>query len=348
MRLGSDNTGPALPQVMEALARANEGHATPYGADALTDAARDKVREVFAAPDAAVEFVATGTAANVLALATLTQPWQTIFCTPRAHILVDECHAPEFYTGGARLTLTGHEDKMTADDLAAAISTLPRRDVHTSEPGTVALTQVTEMGQLYTLDELRSITDVAHAHGLSVNLDGARFANACAALGCTPAQMSHEAGIDAVSFGASKNGCLNVEAVVMFDPAKAWELERRRKRGGHLVSKGRFLAAQMLGYLENDVWLTSAQRANANAARLVAGLRALPGCTFIAEPQANMIFARLPRATHQRLHAGGAVYGLYEGPLEGGDPDEPLLMRCVCDWSLTDEQIDDFLALVKG
>lgn len=349
MRLASDNTGPALPEVMGALARANEaGHMPSYGADPLTEAAQSAVRDLFEAPDAAVRLVATGTAANALALATFAQPWQTVFCTPLAHILVDECHAPEFYTGGARLTPVGEADKMTADDLATAIAGLPKGDVHTSQAGPVSLTQVTEKGRLYTLDDLRALCDVAHAHGLPVHLDGARFANACVALGCTPAQMSHEIGIDAVSFGASKNGCLGVEALVVFDPDKSWEVELRRKRAGHLFSKHRYLAAQMLGYLQDGAWLRAAQSANSRAAYLVKGLRTLTDCTFAADPQANMIFASLPRATHQRLKAGGAQYGLYEGPLETGDPDEPLLMRLVCDWSITEEQIDAFLSLARA
>ncbi|MEO1139288.1 MAG: beta-eliminating lyase-related protein [Pseudomonadota bacterium] len=348
MRLASDNTGPALPQVMDALMRANEGHLSPYGSDDLTEQAAQAVRDVFQAPQAAVHFVPTGTAANAIALASLTQPWQTIFCTPLAHIQIDECHAPEFYTGGARLTLTGERDKMTPDQLRAAINALPKGDVHASQAGTVSLTQVTELGQLYTLDELRALCDVAKEFNLPVHLDGARFANACAALGCTAAQMSHEIGVDAVSFGASKNGCLGVEAVVMFDPAKSWEVELRRKRAGHLFSKHRYLAAQMLGYLQNGVWLETARRANANALRLVAGLRDAPGCEFTAQPHANMIFAKLPRSTHQRLHAAGAHYGLFEGPLEDGDPNEALLMRLVCDWSITEAQIDEFVDLAKG
>ncbi|QFT79561.1 Low specificity L-threonine aldolase [Roseovarius sp. THAF27] len=347
MRLGSDNTGPALPEVIEALTRANDGHVPSYGADPLTEAAQNAVRDLFEAPGAAVHFVGTGTAANAIALASFAQPWQTAFCTPLAHILVDECHAPEFYTGGARLTPVGTGDKMSADDLAAAIAALPAGDVHTSQPGPVSLTQVTERGHLYTLEELRAICDVAHGHDLPVHLDGARFANACAALGCSPAQMSHAAGIDAVSFGASKNGCLGVEALVVFDPDKSWEVELRRKRAGHLFSKHRYLAAQMLGYLQDGAWLRAAQAANARAARLAEGLRYLPGCSFEAEPQANMIFATLPRATHQRLKAGGAVYGLYDGPLETGDPHEPLLMRLVCDWSITEQEIDAFLSLAR-
>ncbi|MEL6171311.1 MAG: beta-eliminating lyase-related protein [Pseudomonadota bacterium] len=348
MRLASDNTGPATPEVMQALMLANEGHLPAYGSDEVTAQAVQAVREVFEAPEASVHLVATGTAANAIALAAMTQPWQTVFCSPLAHIYVDECHAPEFYTGGARLTLTGEDDKVSAQALEYDLAELPKGDVHASQAGPVALTQVTERGQLYTLQELRDICDVAHAHGLPVHLDGARFANAAAALNCSAAQMSHETGIDAVSFGASKNGCLGVEAVVFFDPAKAWELELRRKRAGHLLSKHRYLASQMLAYCTDDHWLETARRSNANASRLIEGLRAVPDCHFAAEPQANMIFATLPRATHQRLHAGGAQYGLFEGPLDEGDPAEPLLMRLVCDWSISDEDIDHFVTLAAG
>lgn len=348
MRLKSDNTGPATPKVMEALARANEGHISPYGEDDLTALAVAAVRAVFEAPEASVHLVATGTAANAIALAAMAQPWQTIFCTPLSHIYIDECHAPEFYTGGARLTLTGEADKMTAAALDQALSALPAGDVHASQAGPVALTQVTERGQLYTLEEIREISDVAHAHGLPVHMDGARFANAVAALNCSAAQMSHEAGIDAVSFGASKNGCLGVEAVVFFDSEKSWELELRRKRAGHLFSKHRYLAAQMLAYCTDDHWLDTARQSNAKARRLVEGLRKLPDCQFVAKPQANMIFATLPRSTHQRLHAGGAQYGLFEGPLEDGDPAQPLLMRLVCDWSISAADIDQFLELARG
>ncbi|MEM7075822.1 MAG: beta-eliminating lyase-related protein [Pseudomonadota bacterium] len=345
MRLSSDNTGPATPQVMAALAAANEGHLAPYGDDALTAQAVDAVRDVFESPAASVHLVATGTAANALALAAMTQPWQTIFCTPLAHIFIDECHAPEFYSGGARLTLSGDGDKMTSTQLESMISALPAGDVHASQPGPVSLTQVTERGRLYTLEELRAICDMARAHGLPVHLDGARFANAVAALNCTPAQMSHELGLDSVSFGASKNGCLGVEAVVFFNPDKAWEIELRRKRAGHLFSKHRYLAAQMLAYCTDGLWKQTAQRANAKAARLIDGLRGIAQCRFSFEPQANMVFATLPRSVHQRLHAAGAAYGLFEGPLDHGDPDEPLLCRMVCDWSIADADIDRFVDL---
>ncbi|RKF13857.1 low specificity L-threonine aldolase [Roseovarius spongiae] len=342
MFFASDNAGPMRPEVARALMDADSGHARPYGADALMDEVRAQLRETFEAPEAAVYLVATGTAANALALATLTQPWQTVFCTPLAHIQVDECHAPEFYTGGAKLTLVGEEDKMTSDQLRAAIDACAQGDVHCSQRGPVQITQVTEMGRVYSLDELRALTAVAKDYGLPTFMDGARFANACVALGCSPAEMSWRAGVDALSFGGTKNGCAGVEAVIFFDPRHAWEFELRRKRGAHLFSKHRYLSAQMRGYLADDTWRSAAEAANAKAARLVAGLRDLPDFTLLAEPQANMIFATLPRRTHRRLHDAGAVYGLW-GTLEGDD-DEPIMMRLVCDWSIGDDQIDAFVA----
>ncbi|UXX82613.1 threonine aldolase family protein [Roseovarius pelagicus] len=345
MFFASDNAGPMHPSVRAALIAADTGHAVPYGDDAIMDEVRSRLRDMFEAPEAAIYLAATGTAANALTLATLTQPWQTVFCSPLAHIHRDECHAPEFYTGGAKLTLVGDDDKMTPDQLRTAIEDWPKGDVHASQRGPIALTQVTEMGRVYTLDELRALTQVAADYDLPCFMDGARFSNALVALGCSPAEMTWKAGIHALSFGGTKNGCAGVEAVIFFDPAHAWEFELRRKRGAHLFSKHRYLSAQMQGYLQDDAWQEAARAANANAAYLAAGLRDVPELTFVAEPQANMIFATLPRKTHKRLHAAGAVYGLW-GALDG-DPEEPIKMRLVCDWSISRDQIDTFLALLK-
>jgi len=348
MYLASDNAGPAHPRVIEALSKANEGYAMGYGADPIMARVRIQLRQLFEAPQAEVFLVATGTAANSLALATLTQPWETIFCTPTAHIHEDECNAPEFYTGGAKLTLVGRDDKMTAETLRAPISPQVTRGVHGPQRGPVSITQVTERGQIYTLDELSALTTAAHEFGLKCHLDGARFANALVELGCTPAEMTWKLGIDALSFGGTKNGCLGVEAVIFFDPAHAWEFELRRKRGGHLFSKNRFLAAQVEAYLSEDLWLDNARRANASCIRLAEGLRDLPGVTFDFEPQANIIFLHMPRAMHQRLHAGGAVYYVLAGDMENGAPDAPLPARLVTDWSISEHDIDRFIKLAKG
>ncbi|APE42674.1 low specificity L-threonine aldolase [Sulfitobacter alexandrii] len=342
MFFSSDNAGPVHPQIMERIVADNAGHQMPYGNDTIMPEVRDRLREIFEAPEAAVYLVATGTAANVLALACYTQPWQTIFCSKVAHVQMDECNAPEFYTGAAKLTLIETDSKMDPSKLEAAIKGQKPGNVHGAQPGPVSITQVTERGSVYSLEELRALTAVAKAHDLPVHMDGARFANALVALDCTPAEMTWKSGVDVVSFGGTKNGCMGVEAVIFFDPAKAWEFELRRKRGAHLFSKHRYLSSQMAGYLANDLWLTMARRANDNAARLADGLRKA-GATFLHEPQANMIFASWPRAVHRKLHEAGARYYLSGGTLDGPDA-EPIGARLVCDWSVQAEDVDAFLS----
>ncbi|MEP1944060.1 MAG: beta-eliminating lyase-related protein, partial [Sulfitobacter sp.] len=215
--------------------------------------------------------------------------------------------------------------------------------VHMAQAGPVSITQVTEFGSVHSLEELRALTAVAKDAELPVHLDGARFANAIAALGCTPAEMTWKSGVDVVSFGGTKNGCMGVEAVVFFDPAKAWEFELRRKRGAHLFSKHRYLSAQMAAYLTDDLWLQMARSANSACARLSEGLLA-HGAQMIHTPQANMIFARFPRAIHQKLQASGAKYYVLDGDVATGDGDEMLGARLVCDWSMSNYLIDQFLS----
>jgi threonine aldolase len=305
------------------------------------DEVRDSLRQTFEAPEAAVYLVATGTAANALALATYCQPWDTIFCARTSHIQVDECNAPEFYAGGAKLTLVGDAEKMTPEALRHAIEGQDPTDVHVAQRGPVSITQVTERGTVHTLDELRALTAVAKAHGLPVHLDGARFANAAVALGCTAAEMTWKSGVDVASFGGTKNGCMGVEAVVFFDPAKAWEFELRRKRGAHLFSKHRYLSAQMAAYLEDDLWRGIARQANDNAAYLARGLSDR-GIGFLFEVQANMLFPQIPRAIHRTLDTAGARYERH-GTLDG-DADTLISARLVCDWSMSRENIDLFLS----
>ncbi|WP_158969001.1 threonine aldolase family protein [Chachezhania sediminis] len=346
MYFASDNSGPVHPEVLAALARANDGYAMGYGADAIMDDVRDRIRTLFEAPEAAVYLVATGTAANSLALATMCQPWQTVFCTPVAHIHEDECNAPEFFSGGAKLTLVPGTDKMDPAALRATIEAEETRGVHGPQRGPVSLTQVTERGSVYSLAEIEALCAVARDYALPVYMDGARFSNALARLNCSPADMTWKAGVDIVSFGGTKNGLMGVEAVILLDPEKAWEFELRRKRGAHLFSKHRYLSAQMLAYLDGDLWLRSARMANAAAAKLADGLRAA-GIGFAHSPDANMLFPTMPRRVHQKLHAAGAVYHLWSGTLDGGDPEELLTARLVCDWSVTDDAVATFLSHVK-
>ena len=342
MFFASDNAGPVHPKIMQRMIAANADYAMPYGNDPIMEEVRTGIRDVFEAPQAAVYLVATGTAANALALATYCQPWQTIFCSKVSHINADECNAPEFYAGAAKLTVIETDDKMTPEKLCAAIEPHDPNDVHSAQRGPVSITQMTERGSVHSLSEIRALSGVAKEFDLPVHLDGARFANAMVALDCTPAEMTWKSGVDVVSFGGTKNGCMGVEAVIFFDPDKAWEFELRRKRGAHLFSKHRFLSAQMAGYLAGDLWIETARQANENAATLADGLRKA-GAEFLHEPQANMIFARFPRAVHKKLHAAGAKYYLWDGPLEGPD-DEMVAARLVCDWSISRENIALFLS----
>ena len=332
---------------MQALLDANEGWASPYGNDPLTKKTVALVREVFEAPDAAVYFVATGSAANALVLGTLTQPFQTVFCTSEAHIHEDECSAPEFFTGGAKLTLVASENAlMESAALQDAIERWGGGNVHGPQPGTVSLTQVTERGTVYTLDHLEELVRVAKTHGLPVHLDGARFANALVSLGATPAEMSWKLGIDAVSFGGTKNGLMGVEAVIIFDPQKAWEFELRRKRGGHLFSKNRYLAAQMHAYLQDDLWIEMATKANQTAQSLAEYMQANPAVSILYPRGANMLFVEMTRALHKKLNEAGAHYYL-NGSLEGAD-DELVAARLVVDWSCPDEHVKNFAAVCRG
>ncbi len=339
MFLASDNTSGACPEVMAAVQRANDGYARGYGADEIMARVTRHLRDLFEAPEAVVHLVATGTAANSLALATLSQPWQGIFCHRHAHIAEDECGAPEFFSNGAKLVLVeGAHGKMTPDALEATIASTGVGGVHGVQRGPVSITNVTEAGTVYQTDEIAALTARARYHGLPCHLDGARFANALVATGASAAEMTWKAGIDAVSFGGTKNGCLAVEAVVIFDPAKDWEFQLRRKRGGHLVSKNRFLAAQMEGYLEDGAWLRHAAHANAMAARLATGLAGKAGVEQRHPVQANMMFPEWPEGTHERLEAAGAVY--YRFPAATGRE----AARLVTSWSTGPEDIDRFLA----
>ncbi|MCF2906442.1 beta-eliminating lyase-related protein [Octadecabacter sp. CECT 8868] len=346
MFFASDNSGPAHPSVMNAVMRANEGFRFGYGADEEMARVTTMVRDLFEAPEAAVYLAATGTAANSIALATLTKPWETIFCTKPSHINEDECNAPEFYSG-AKLTLVGDDNcKMTAATLRTALDAEETRGVHGPQRGPVSITQVTEKGTVYTLDEIKAVTGIAREFGVSTHLDGARFANAIVTLGCTPAEMTWKAGVDCVSFGGTKNGLMGVEAVIFFDPKHAWEFELRRKRGGHLFSKHRYLSAQMEAYLTDNLWHELATSANTSGKRLADGLRAHNDVSFPNEPEANLMFFEMPRGLHKKVQAAGAQYYVM-GSLDGND-DEPVLGRLVCDWSVGSDGVDAFLAALNA
>ena len=337
LNFASDNTGPVAPEIWAAMTEANAGGVMPYGADPWSEVVRDRLRALLGWPEAEVLLVTTGTAANALALSALVRPWETVLCHARAHIHEDECAAPEFYTGGAKLTLvSGDHGRMTPDALRAALAPLSSGAVHSVVPGALSLTNVTEMGTVYSSADLDALCEVARGAGMRTHLDGARLANACAAASCTPAEMAR--GFDVVGFGGTKNGCMGVEAVMVRDPGRKRELEYRRKRAGHLWSKHRFLSAQMAAYLDGDLWLDLARRANAAAARLAAGLTAR-GVEMVYPPEANVIFCRLPRAVHERA-AGRAQFYLMDA-----HPERPLA-RLVCDPTKTEAEVDRLLELL--
>ncbi|MGL4239415.1 threonine aldolase family protein [Tabrizicola sp.] len=336
MRFASDNTSGAAPEVMAALMRANEGYDRSYGADTAMDRVTALVRDLFEAPEAVVHLVATGTAANALAIATHCPPWGAVFCHTHAHIAEDECNAPEFYSGAKLVLVPGDHGKMTPGSLTAALATTGEGGVHGVQRGMLSLTNVTEAGTVYSASDIATLTALAKAQHLPCHLDGARFANALVATNASPAQMTWQAGIDILSLGGTKNGCLGVEAVVLFDPAKAWEFELRRKRGGHLFSKHRYLSAQMEAYLTDGLWLRLATHANAMGQRLAAGLRA-KGAT-VPDAPANMLFPEWSPGTHDRLEAAGAHFYRLNAP-EGRER-----ARLVTSWSTTAEDVDRFLA----
>lgn len=338
MNFMSDNVAGAAPEIMAALLAANEGTAPSYGADPISKRLEQRFADLFGRP-VAIFPVATGTAANALALAQFTPPWGAVYCHADAHIQADECGAPEMFSGGAKLVpLPGPHGKLSPDILVAALDRAPKGFVHAVQPAALSLTQATEAGTVYRPDEVAALADIAHRHGLSVHMDGARFANAVAHLGCDPAEVTWRAGVDALSFGATKNGALGAEAVIFFDPAKAADFAYRRKRSAHLFSKMRFLSAQLDAYLADGLWLRLAAHANAMAARLAQGLAALPGVTLAHPVEANEIFAALPEAMITHLQAHGAGFYRWDGQV----------VRLVTAWNTPADDVEHFLALAAA
>ena len=350
MNFASDNWAGAAPAVMSALARHNDGYAPAYGTDPLTDKVSAKFSEIFER-EVAVYFVATGTAANSLALAAYAKPGGAHFCHRDSHIQVDECNCPEFMTGSNKLvSVAGSGGKYSAEALRKAMAAFPDGVVHHGQAAAVSLSQATECGTVYTLDEIAAINAVCEERSVPLHMDGARFANALVTLGCSPADLTWKAGIDVLSFGATKNGCWCAEAVVFFDLAAAKGFEYFRKRGGHLFSKSRFVAAQFEGYFEDDGWLANAAHANGMATRLAEGIRELGGRTAWAV-EANELFPILKRAQVETLQAAGAK--LYEWPAKDLDPDhapsaDETCVRMVTSFATSAEDVDAFLNVLAG
>ena len=335
----SDNTAGAAPEVLHAMVAAAAGHAPPYGVDDCTTRVRERLSEVFER-DVDVVAVSTGSAANALSLAVLAPPWGSVLCHRDSHINNDECGAPEFFTGGAKLvTLTGEDAKIDGDQLRAA-SRRKNGDVHTVQPSVVSITQATEAGAVYTSDEVGELTAIAGEAGLRVHVDGARFANAVTSLGCAPADLTWRTGVDLLSLGAIKNGAMTTDAIVVFDRPLTTQLAFRAKRAGQLSSKMRFHAAQLDAYLTDDLWLRNARHANTAAARLEQGLRTIPGVRVHSSAQANIVFATLPQHVIDRLLSEG--YRFYHDRWEAGT------VRFVTSFATATTDVDDLVESVRA
>jgi threonine aldolase len=350
MNFASDNTAGVAPAILDAITRAADGQVLSYGDDALTARVEQRLADLFE-HEVAVFLVPTGTAANALALAQLTPPWGAVLCHAESHIATDECGATEFYGGGIKLiTLPGEGCKIGPATLEAALARGPWGGPHHVTPGAVSLSQATEAGTSYRASEIRQLAELAHRHDVAVHLDGARFANALVRTNATPAEITWRAGVDVLSFGATKGGALAAEAVIFFDPARTRGMQERRKRGGHLLSKHRFLAAQLDAYLDGDLWLDLARHANRMADRLAAGLAAV-GIKPAWPVEANEVFVPLSNEIDRRLKAAGALYHpWYIGSLPAGYviPADATLVRLVTSFSTREEDVDRFVGLARS
>ncbi|HWA88999.1 MAG TPA: beta-eliminating lyase-related protein [Rhizomicrobium sp.] len=338
MNFTSDNCYGVSPAILDAIARAGHGTDVSYGDDAITARLQRRFAELFER-EVAVFPVITGSAANALALSTLVPPHGAILCHEASHVLSDECGAVEMFTHGARLVgIAGRDGKLWPDGVQAALARFEKGSVHHAQPAAISLTNASELGTVYRVDEVAALAEVARAGGLALHMDGARFANAAAALGRAPAELTWRAGVDVLSFGATKNGAMGAEAVVFFDPALARDFEYRRKKAGHLMSKMRFVSAQLEAYLEggpgNGLWLANARRANAQARKLADALG--PRLAFPVD--SNEVFARIPVATAAKLRAAGASF--YDwAPAKDGE----VLVRLVTSFATPDEDVARFL-----
>ena len=336
----SDHVAPACDAILAAVNEANQGFVTSYGGDELTAKLQSLASDVFER-QVAIFPVTSGTAANALALSQIVPPYGAIYCYEAAHIVTDEAGAPSFFTGGAQLVGFPAEDgKIRPEQLTRAVAYAEDLGIHHVKPGAVTLTQATEWGTVYGLEEIAAVSKAARQHQLPVHMDGARFANALVHLGCSPAEATWKCGVDVLSLGATKNGALGADAVVFFDPAKARDFERRRKRAGHLMSKLRFVSAQLIAYLQHGLWLENARHANAMASRMARGLQTVPGARLLHPVEANELFVALPEEMVHGLESQG--FDFYRWPLRAAECG--VTIRLVTCFATSSADVDEFIA----
>jgi threonine aldolase len=344
MFFASDNWAGAHPTIAAGLAAHSGGFAAAYGDGALDQAVYRRFSEIFER-EVAVFFVATGTAANALALTAYSKPGGISFGHRESHVIEDECGAPEYFSGGSRLhAVDGALGRIDAHNLEKAIGRYAGEVVHWGRPMAVTITQSTEVGTVYGLDDIAAISAIARRHGVPLHMDGARFANALVALDATPAEMTWKRGVDILSFGGTKNGCWCAEAIVLFDPGRAGELAFLRKRAAQLFSKSRFIAAQFEAYFKDGLWLDTARHANAMAARLAAAVEDSGKARLAWLPQANEVFAVMKKAEADKLQASGAAFYDWHKPhgFDGHVGEDELLYRFVTSFATTSEEVDRF------
>jgi threonine aldolase len=350
MNFASDNIVGASAPVMQALVQANAGAMPAYGNDELTAGIKRRFAEIFD-HEVAVFLVTTGTAANALALSSAVPPWGLCICHEEAHVIDDECGAPEFFMHGAKLKgLPGVGGKLAPAAVSSYLDSLPKA-VKQMPPKALSISQVTECGIVYSPAEIAALGTLCRERGLFFHMDGARFANALVSLGCTPAEMTWKQGIDILSFGATKNGCLMAEAIVVFNKGLAEAMDYRAKRAGQIISKGRLIAAQLQGYFGDDHWLANARHANLMAKRLAEGLTQLPGVRLAWPTEANEVFPVVPKRVHKALQEAGARYltwteiSLPEGERIAADEE---LIRLVLSFATTEDEIASFLDIARA
>jgi|HubBroStandDraft_5_1064220.scaffolds.fasta_scaffold38297_2 threonine aldolase len=348
MKFASDNGAGVAPEILDAIVASSRVNAPAYGSDEYTARAQALLSEAFET-EVAVFLVATGTAANALALSALVKPWDAVFCHEEAHVHDDECGAPELFTAGAKLVgIAGEGGKITPKGLRDTLERFPRGLVKSVQPGALSVSQATEAGTIYSAREVSELSSIAHCSGVGVHMDGARFANALVSTKATPADMTWRAGVDILSLGATKNGALACEAVVFFDLARAANFAFQRKRGGQTLSKGRFLGAQMEAYLTNGLWLRLAERANTAARRLARGLAEAPGVRLAWPTEANEVFVVAPKSTVERWRASGAAFHEWSTQslaTEHAPRNGEALVRLVTSFETDSREIDRLLSI---
>jgi threonine aldolase len=332
-QLTSDNTAGICPEALAALEQANSGVAPSYGDDRWTNSVRKQVQELFES-DCAVFFCSNGTAANAIALAQLCQSFHSIVCYQHAHLQTDECGAPEFFTGGSKLLLIGGDSGKIGLAHAEMVIT-EQQPLHSHKPRAISITQATELGTIYSADEIAAFAELGRRHNLTLHMDGARFANAVASLGCAPKKLTWQAGVDVLCFGGTKNGLAGAELILFFNKELATDFEYRLKQAGQMQSKTRFLAAQWHGLLVDDIWLRNARHANGMAQKLAARLQSEAKITPVFPVEANAVFVRLDQPTGRGLRERG--WHLYQFV-------EPDIFRIMCSWSVTNSDLDRFIS----